>query len=52
MLNEVKKSLPADLAICAAAVTDFKPISKKKNKLKKKKADLKYINFIKNDEIL
>jgi len=52
MLNEVKKSLPADLAICAAAVTDFKPISKKKNKLKKENADLKSINFIKNDDIL
>ena len=52
MLNEVKKSLPADLAVCAAAVTDFKPISKKKNKLKKENTDLKNINLIKNDDIL
>ena len=52
MLNEVKKSLPADLAVCAAAVTDFKPISKKKNKLKKENTDLKSINLIKNDDIL
>ena len=29
MFNEVKKSLPVDVAICAAAVSDFKP--KKKN---------------------
>jgi len=29
MLMEVKKLLPVDLAVCAAAVTDFKPIKKK-----------------------
>ena len=36
MLSEVKKSLPVDLAVCAAAVTDFKPVKKVKIKLKKK----------------
>ena len=35
MMGEVKKSLPVDIAICAAAVSDFKPISKSKNKIKK-----------------
>ena len=30
MLNEVKKALPVDLAVCAAAVTDIKPAEKKK----------------------
>ena len=35
MFNEVKKNLPVDLAICAAAVSDFKPIEKSKNKIKK-----------------
>ena len=35
MLNEVKKSLPVDIAVCAAAVSDFKPLSIKKNKIKK-----------------
>ena len=28
MMNEVKKSLPVDIAVCAAAVSDFKPIIK------------------------
>jgi len=52
MLNEVKKTLPVDLAVCAAAVTDFKPIEKKKNKIKKEKMNLKSINFVKNNDIL
>ena len=30
MFIEVKKSLPVDVAICAAAVSDFKPIKKGK----------------------
>ena len=29
MLNEVKKTLPVDLAVCTAAVADFKPAEKK-----------------------
>ena len=32
MLSEVKKSLPVDVAICAAAVSDYKPIKKSKKK--------------------
>ena len=52
MLNEVKKSLPVDLAVCAAAVTDFKPAEKNKNKIKKEKINFKYLNFIKNNDIL
>ena len=32
---EVKKSLPVDIAVCTAAVSDFKPIKISKNKLKK-----------------
>ena len=36
MLKKVKESLPVDVAVCAAAVTDFKPSSFSKNKLKKK----------------
>ena len=35
MLNEVKKTLPVDLAVCTAAVADFKPAEKSKNKIKK-----------------
>ena len=52
MLSEVKKTLPVDLAVCAAAVADFKPIQKHKNKLKKDKLNFESINFIKNNDIL
>ncbi len=52
MLNEVKKTLPVDLAVCTAAVSDFKPAERCKNKIKKDKFNLKSINFIKNDDIL
>ena len=52
MLSEVKKLLPVDLAVCAAAVTDFKPAVKNKNKIKKEKMDLNLINFVKNNDIL
>ena len=34
MLEAVKKKLPTHIAVCAAAVSDFKPFSKK-NKIKK-----------------
>lgn len=52
MLSEVKKSLPVDLAVCAAAVSDFKPVKKSKNKIKKESTNLKSINFVKNNDIL
>ena len=52
MLNEVKKNLPVDLAICTAAVADFKPAEASKHKIKKDKLNFKTINFIKNDDIL
>ena len=52
MLNEVKKSLPVDLAVCAAAVADFKPFEKNKNKIKKDELDFQSINFVKNKDIL
>jgi phosphopantothenoylcysteine decarboxylase/phosphopantothenate--cysteine ligase len=52
MLDEVKKSLPVDLAVCAAAVTDFKPIKINQNKIKKENLNLKSISFVKNNDIL
>jgi phosphopantothenoylcysteine decarboxylase/phosphopantothenate--cysteine ligase len=52
MLNEVKKLLPADLVVCAAAVTDFKPTENNKNKIKKEGIKLQKINFVKNYDIL
>ena len=51
MLKEVKKSLPVDIAVCAAAVSDFKPIRKSKNKIKKR-LNLSQIFLEKNPDIL
>ena len=36
MMKTVKKLLPVDIAVCAAAVSDFKPKILGKNKIKKK----------------
>jgi len=52
MLNEVKKTLPVDIAVCAAAVTDLKAAEKSKKKIKKDKLDFKSINFIQSNDIL
>jgi len=52
MMNEVKKSLPVDIAVCAAAVSDFKPISKSKIKIKKNTSNINDINLEKNPDIL
>ncbi len=52
MLNEVKKSIPVDIAICAAAVSDFKPTIKKKSKIKKNSLNSEYVKFEKNHDIL
>ena len=52
MLEEVKKSLPVDIAICAAAVSDFKPISKSASKLKKNQGNLNSIKLKKNKDIV
>ena len=52
MMNEVKKSLPVDIAVCAAAVADFKPISKSKNKIKKNASSANDISLEKNPDIL
>ena len=51
MFNAVKKNLPVDVAVCTAAVTDFKPIAKKNNKLKKDQ-NLKFIKIQNNQDIL
>ena len=52
MMNEVKKSLPVDIAVCAAAVSDFKPINKNKNKIKKNSPNADNIRLEKNPDIL
>ena len=52
MMSEVKKSLPVDIAVCAAAVSDFKPINKNKNKIKKNTPNIDNIRLEKNPDIL
>ena len=52
MMDEVKKSLPVDIAVCAAAFADFKPINRSKSKIKKKDRILDKINLEINDDIL
>ncbi len=52
MINEVKKSLPVDIAVCAAAVSDFKPKSMNKNKIKKNASNIESIQLEKTPDIL
>ncbi len=52
MFEEVKKSLPVDIAVCTAAVGDFKPTKVKSSKLKKDKIKFKPIEIEKNKDIL
>ncbi len=50
MLEAVKKKLPTHIAVCAAAVSDFKPISPEKNKIKK--GQINEIKIERNPDIL
>ncbi len=52
MFEEVKKCLPVDIAICTAAVADFKPIKKSKIKIKKENINFKSIGLERNRDIL
>ncbi len=52
MFEAVKKCLPVDIAICAAAVADFKPIKKNKIKIKKDNIKLKSIELERNRDIV
>ncbi len=52
MMVAVQKLLPIDIAVCAAAVADFKPMTKIKNKIKKNNLNSKFINLEKNKDIL
>ena len=52
MMLEVKKALPVDIVVCAAAVSDFKPKRISKNKLKKDSDNLNSIALEKNSDIL
>ena len=52
MMSAVKKLLPVDIAICAAAVSDFKPKNKSKQKIKKDKKNFNSLELEKNEDIL
>ena len=52
MLTQVKKLLPVDIAICAAAVSDYKPKKISKHKLKKDSNNLSILKLEKNSDIL
>ncbi len=52
MFVEVKKSLPVDVAICTAAVSDFKPFHKNKCKIKNDQRKNHSILIKKNKDIL
>jgi len=49
MYVETKKALPVDIAVCAAAITDFKPTKYETKKIKK---DMLNLNFKRNIDIL
>ncbi len=51
MLKAVKKYLPTDVAVCTAAVSDFKPQKKQKSKIKKVNT-FKNLILEKTDDIL
>ena len=50
MLEAVKKKLPTHIAVCAAAVSDFKPLTLERNKIKKNQ--ISEIKIEKNPDIL
>ena len=52
MMSAVQKLLPVDIAICAAAVSDFKPKYKSKQKIKKDKKIFNSLDLEKNKDIL
>ena len=52
MMEKVKNNLPVDIAVCAAAVSDYKPKNFKINKIKKENNDLQSIELKKNIDIL
>ena len=52
MMSAVQRLLPVDIAICAAAVSDFKPKNKNKTKIKKNNKNSNILNLEKNKDIL
>jgi phosphopantothenoylcysteine decarboxylase/phosphopantothenate--cysteine ligase len=52
MMGAVQKLLPVDIAVCVAAVSDFKPRNKNIQKIKKVKKSFISLNLEKNKDIL
>jgi phosphopantothenoylcysteine decarboxylase/phosphopantothenate--cysteine ligase len=52
MMKTVKKLLPVDIVVCAAAVADFKPINMSKHKIKKNRKNYDSLKLEKNKDIL
>ena len=52
MMAAVQKLLPVDVAVCAAAVADFKPKNKNKQKIKKNNENYSVLSLEKNKDIL
>ena len=52
MMGVVKDLLPVDIAVCAAAVSDFKPKNRNKQKIKKNKKNFKSLDLERNKDIL
>ncbi len=52
MISKIKKLLPVDIVVCAAAIVDFKPKFKNKEKLKKDKDKLDTLKLERNFDIL
>ena len=52
MMAAVQKLLPVDVAVCAAAVADFKPKNKNKQKIKKNNENYSFLSLEKNKDIL
>jgi phosphopantothenoylcysteine decarboxylase/phosphopantothenate--cysteine ligase len=52
MMRAVQKLLPVDVAVCAAAVADFKPKNKNKRKIKKNNSNSNFLHLEKNKDIL
>ena len=52
MITVIQKLLPVDIAVCAAAVADFKPKNRNIQKIKKDNQTAKFLNLEKNKDIL
>ncbi|MDB9784143.1 bifunctional phosphopantothenoylcysteine decarboxylase/phosphopantothenate--cysteine ligase CoaBC [Pelagibacteraceae bacterium] len=52
MMNEVKEMLPVDIAVCAAAVSDFRPKNISNSKIKKQTNELNNLKLKNNIDIL